>query len=191
MSLQELLGEELYKQVTAKLGDQKIAIVSDGSYIPKAKFDEKLNEAKEYKRQLEERDKQLQELGQKAQGNEELTAQIEELKKQNETTKQEYETKLQQQAFDHALESSLSGAKVKNAKAVRALLDLDMIKLDGEKLSGLDEQINKLRESDSYLFEAVESTPKPTFSQGQHQKQSGSVDPFVEALGLKGGSNNG
>lgn len=184
MSLQDLLGEELYKQVTEKLGDQKIAIVSDGSYIPKAKFDEKLNEAKEYKKQLEERDKQLQELGEKAKGNEELTAQIEELKKQNETTKQEYEQKLQQQAFDHVLENSLAGVKVKNVKAVKALLDFDTIKLDGDKLKGLDEQISKLKESDSYLFEeGSDNSPKPVFSQGEHKKESQTdIDEWMGAF---------
>lgn len=186
MDLKELLGDELYKQVAEKVGEHKIAVVSDGSYIPKAKFDEKLNEIKEYKNQLKERDQQLEDLGAKAKGHEELTKQIEQLTAQNEKTKQEYEQKIQQQAFDHALSSALNGAKVKNTKAVRALLDTKKIKLNGDKLDGLDEQLKALKESDSYLFEE-DNAPKPMFSQGQHQKPD-TPSAFASALGLKGGN---
>ena len=104
-------------------------------------------------------DKQLK--IEKAKGNEELTAQIEELKQQNEATKTEYEEKLQKQSFDHVLEKSLTGAKVKNVKAVRALLDMEMIKLDGDTLKGLDEQVTKLKETDAYLFESEDDKTKP------------------------------
>lgn len=191
MDLKELLGEKLYQQVAEKAGEHKIAVVSDGSYIPKAKFDEKLNEVKEYKKQIEERDQQLKDLGAKAKGHEELAAKIEELKAQNETTKQEYEQKIQQQAFDHALSSALTGAKVKNSKAVRALLDTEKIKLDGDTLKGLDEQLNQLKESDSYLFDSDEGSggdQKPMFSQGQHQKPQDTPSAFASALGLRGGN---
>lgn len=186
MDLKELLGDDLYKQVTEKAGEHKIAVVSDGSYIPKAKFDEKLNEIKEYKNQLKERDQQLEDLGEKAKGHEDLTKRIEELTAQNEETKQKYQAQLEQQAFDHALGNALSGAKVKNTKAVKALLDMDTIKLDGDTLKGLDEQLNALKESDSYLFESDEGSggeSKPMFSLGQHQKQpQGDADAWIEAF---------
>ena len=125
------------------------------------KVDSLESQIADYKQQLEDRDTQLQELGEKAKGNEELTSQIEELKQQNETTKTEYEKKLEQQAFDHKLETSLSSAKVKNAKAVKALLDMDTIKLDGDTLKGLDDQLNKLKESETYLFEVEEEPNTP------------------------------
>lgn len=120
------------------------------------------SQIEDYKKQIADRDTQLEELGEKAKGNEELTAQINELKQQNETTKSEYEEKLQQQAFDHKLESTLSGAKVKNVTAVKALLDIDSIKLDGDKLLGLDDQLNNLKEKESYLFEQEEKPNSPT-----------------------------
>lgn len=120
------------------------------------------SQIEDYKNQLEERDNQLNELSEKAKGNEELTAQIEELRKQKETTKTEYEEKLQQQAFEHKLESTLRSAKVKNVKAVKALLDLESIKLDGDKLLGLDDQLNSLKENESYLFEQEEKPETPT-----------------------------
>src|SRR5690625_3368996 len=132
MDLKELLGEELYNQVIEKAGDNKLAIVSDGNWFPKDKFDTVNNDNKELKRQLEERDTQLEEL--KKVDAEGLKQKIQELQTENETTKNEYEEKLQNQAFDHALNNALVGAKVKNTKAVKALLDTESIKLDGEKL---------------------------------------------------------
>ncbi|WZY36119.1 phage scaffolding protein [Bacillus sp. FSL W8-1122] len=114
----------------------------------------------DYKQQLVDRDKQLDELSKKAKGNEELTAQIDELKQQNKATKNEYEQKLQEQAFEHTLKDALSAAKVRNVKAAKALLDLESIKLDGDKLLGLEDQLKTIKESDPYLFEE-EKEPSP------------------------------
>src|SRR5690625_5499877 len=52
MSLKELLGEELYNKVMEKAGNNKVAIVSDGNWFPKDKFDEKNNEVKDLQGQL-------------------------------------------------------------------------------------------------------------------------------------------
>lgn len=148
------------------------------------KVDQLESQIEDYKKQLEERDNQLNELSEKAKGNEELTAQIEELKQQNEQTKTEYEEKLKEQAFNHKLESTLVSAKVKNVKAVKALLDLDSIKLDGDKLLGLDEQLNNLRENESYLFEQEEKPKQPQIVNpgnpiGNTNKEN---DPFAAKL---------
>jgi len=149
--LKELLGEELYNQVIAKLGDTKI-MIDDGNFIPKSRFDEVNEQKKEYKKMLEERNKQLEELKAKAQGNEELLNKIKELEEKNKSTVEEYENKIKQMQFERALENELIKHKAKNIKAVKALLNLENIKLDGEKLIGLEDQIKELQESDSYLF---------------------------------------
>ncbi len=54
--LKEILGEELYNQVSQKLGDKKLGIINDGSWIPKEKFDKVINEKNNLKKQLEEID---------------------------------------------------------------------------------------------------------------------------------------
>lgn len=138
---------------------------------------------KDLTKQLTERDEQLEEL--KKIDAEGLQAKIEELQTANETTKTEYEQKLQQQAFEHRLESTLKDSKVKNVKAVKALLDLESIKLDGEKLLGLDDQLSTIKESDGYLFEDEKQTNdiKPNFTTGQHQTEgSKDNDPFMAKL---------
>lgn len=106
----------------------------------------------DYKQQLKERDEQLDDLSKQVKDNEELTAEIERLKEENKIATEELQKKLEQQAFDFALERALNSAGAKNTKAVKALLDTETIKLDGETLLGLDDQLKALQESDSYLF---------------------------------------
>jgi len=119
------------------------------------------SQIEDYKGQLTERDEQLEELAEKAKDNEELTTEIEQLKEDNKIAKEEYEEKLSQQTFNHKLENTLSNAKVKNVKAIKALLDMDTIKLDGDTLKGLDSQLDELKESDSYLFEEEKKETSP------------------------------
>jgi len=63
--------------------------------------------------------------------------------------------------FDHALESALRAVKAKNPKAVRALLNADDLKLaeDGS-IVGLNEQMEKIKSENDYLFESEEPEPK-------------------------------
>jgi hypothetical protein len=174
MELKELLGEDLYNQVMQKAGDSKIAIVSDGNWFPKDKFDQVNSDNKDLKKQLKDRDVQLSELKTKATGNEELTKQINDLTEQNKKTAADYQAKLDQQSFDFALKDALSGAKAKNPKAVEALLNKDSIKLDGDKLLGLDDQLKAIKESDSYLFDSEEQQQTNTkFTTGNHQRETG------------------
>ncbi|SES02774.1 phage scaffolding protein [Salipaludibacillus aurantiacus] len=137
----------------------------------------------DYKKQIDDRDKQLKDLSKQAEGNEDLQAQIKKLQDENDTVKNKYEQKLQQQSFDHTLEKSLSGAKARNPKAVKALLDMDTIKMDGENLKGLDEQLNNLKENEPYLFESDEGDGgTPGYSTGEHQNTNTQTDAFVSAL---------
>src|SRR5690625_8002826 len=86
-------------------------------------------------KQLTERDEQLEEL--KKIDAEGLQAKIDELQQANEQTKTEYEEKLQQQAFEHKLHDVLKDSGVRNVKAVKALLDVESIKLYDDKFLSL------------------------------------------------------
>ncbi|MEN2765826.1 phage scaffolding protein [Ornithinibacillus xuwenensis] len=106
----------------------------------------------DYQQQIEERDKQLKDLSKKAVGNDDLQKQIEELQGANKKVADEWKEKLQKQTFDYALDRAITQAQARNPKAVRALLDTENIKLDGDKLLGLEEQLEALKEKESYLF---------------------------------------
>lgn len=154
MDLKQLLGEELFSQVEAKLEGKKI-MVDDGNFIPKSRFNE-VNEArKELDKKLKEKDEQLTKISKKYSENQDLVKEIEELKISNAKAVEEYESKLKANEFNYALDTALNGAKCRNLKSVKANLDMDSIKFENGKLEGLDSQLKALRESDSYLFEDV------------------------------------
>lgn len=181
MDLKELLGEELYQQVIDKAGDEhKVAVVSDGNWFPKEKFDAKNQEAKSLQDQLSERDTQLEELRGKANGNEELQATIDSLKEANTQAKESYEQQLRDQKLNYELDRELLTAKARNPVAVRALLDTEVIKLDEDgKIKGLSEQLEGLKESDSYLFSSDNSdgsVGSGHYKPGAPKKTNGKTD---------------
>ena len=117
------------------------------------------------KTQVSDRDEQLEDLKASAGNNEALTKQIADLQAENTKAKETHESEITQLKLDFAFEKALTGAKAKNAKAVKALLDLSDAKLDKEgNVKGLQEQIDKLTtaEDTKFLFEAAEQT-QPTF----------------------------
>ena len=138
----------------------------------------------DYKQQIKDRDKQLTDLEGKAKGNEDLEAEIKRLKDDNETATTELQAKLDKQIYDFALEKALTKANVRNPKAIKALLNTETIKLDGETLLGLDDQLKAVKESDPYLFEEAPKDPDtPKFVVPGNPKggKNGKDDPFTAA----------
>lgn len=62
--------------------------------------------------------------------------------------------------LESKIDLAISNAKARNVKSVKANLDLNKIKLDGDKLLGFDDQIEALKTSDAYLFEIDKSKNK-------------------------------
>ena len=121
-------------------------------FIPKDKYNETAEAKKKLETDIQERDKQLEQLKNAAGNSEELKAQIEQLQAENQKAAEEWQAKVAQMQLDFAIEKALTVAKAKNAKAVKALLDMEKVKLDGEQLLGLDDQLKELQKSDAYLF---------------------------------------
>ena len=121
-------------------------------FIPKDKYNEAAEAKKKLEADIQERDKQLEELKKAAGSNEELKKQITDLQEANKKAGEEWQAKMAQMQLDFAIEKALAAAKAKNAKAVKALLDMEKVKLDGEQLLGLDDQLKTLKETDPYLF---------------------------------------
>lgn len=112
-----------------------------------------------YKTQIADRDKQLETLKATAGDNEAQTKQIADLQAENTKAKETHESELTQLKVDFAVEKALTGAKAKNIKAVKALLDLTDAKLDKDgNVKGLQEQIEKLTTADDtkFLFDAAQ-----------------------------------
>lgn len=184
--LKELLGEELYSQVTEKLGDKKI-MVDDGNFIPKSRFDQVNQAKKELEVQLKDRDTQLADLSKNNKDNEALLNQIKDLQALNKQTTTDYENKINQIQFDYALDGALTNAKSKNNKALKALLDMNSIKYQEGKLEGLQEQIEALQKDASYLFD-LDTAPQNTGGLGnfgrnnQIENSGSSQSAFMDAI---------
>ena len=89
-----------------------------------------------------------------------------------EKAKADADKQISQMKFDYALSAALTGAKAKNVKAVKALLDMDGLKFNDGKIVGLDEQLAQIKADNDYLFESDE--PAPEFVKGTNGG-SGSV----------------
>lgn len=125
----------------------------------KAKQTELETQLKDYKAQVSDRDKQLEELKKSAGDSESLKAQIDKLQEENKKAADDYEAKITQMGIENAVTLSLTNAKAKNVKAVKALLNLENAQLDDDgTIKGLDKQIAKLKESDAYLFDGETKT---------------------------------
>lgn len=132
------------------------------------------------KTQVGDRDKQLETLKASAGDNADLKKQIEDLQTENATAKANHESELNQLKIDFAVEKALTGAKAKNIKAVKALLELDDAKLDKDgNVKGLAEQIEKLTSGDDtkFLFEAQKQTKQQQNFKGFQPGTSGEQKP--------------
>ena len=146
------IDEETAKKLeTASLEELK-------GYIPKVRFDEVNNEKKRLELDVRERDTQLETLKNSTGDVEALKKQIETLQADNKAKDEAHAAEIKQLKIDSAVEAAITGAKGKNAKAIRALLNLENAELgeDGT-VKGLADQITALQKSDAYLFDAKES----------------------------------
>jgi hypothetical protein len=130
-------------------------------FIPKSRFDEVNDTKKKLEEDIKTRDTQLEELKKvDAAG---LQQKITDLQNENKTAKEKFDADLKKLQIDNAVEKALIGAKSKNVKAVKALLDLEKAELDGETIKGLDDQLKKLKEGEDTKFLFDVETKQNTF----------------------------
>ncbi|MBE1305648.1 scaffolding protein [Clostridium botulinum] len=125
------------------------------------KIEERYSKLKEQKTALDEQIKTtnatIEDLKKNNKDNETLQTKVGEY----ESKVSEYEKQIQNMQFNYAVDGALKGANVKNIKAVKALLNMENVKLDGENILGLTDQLETLKESDSYLFGTTISGNEP------------------------------
>lgn len=154
MNKDELIKLGLTEEQAMKL------IEKYGNMIPQSRFNEVVEEKNKLKADLTERDKQLSELQKNNSSNEELKKQITELQEKNQASEKEYQETLAKIKLDNALELALTSAGAKNNIAVKALLKMENIKMDNDKVIGLTEQIEELKKTSDYLFKVEEKAPE-------------------------------
>lgn len=148
--LKEILGEELYAQVAAKLEgnkDVKLANLASGDYVSKAK----------YESDMQAKDTRIQELTQSVKNFDGID--VKQLQKDVNDWKTKYDHDLEETKRDSAIRLAIAKSGTLSEKALMGLLDKDKIKFDKDgKLTGLDEQIEAIKKEDGFLFKAAESS---------------------------------
>ena len=124
--------------------DVKLANLATGQWVDKGRFTAKQAELDAANHTIGE----LQAAAKKFDG-----VDVEQLLGDLAALQTKYDSDVSALRLDNALNAALSAAKAKNPKLARAALDVSRLKLDGETVLGLDEQLKALKESDGYLFE--------------------------------------
>lgn len=152
------------------------------------KFNTSETENTALKEQLAERDNQLEALKTSGGDTESLKKQIEVLQADNLAKEEAHATEIKQIKLDAAVDAALIAAKSKNTKATKALLELELEKIEFDEqgsVKGLDEQIKKLASSDEtrFLFDTQE---KRTQIKGAVPGESGveGADARVDISGM-------
>lgn len=172
--LKELFGakaltwEDFSQAVTnAKI---KLADLSEGKYVDREKFDSKV-------RELDTANQSVSELTGKLKAFDGVD--VAALKADVKNWETKYKNDLAAVKKDAAVDAAIMQAKGKNAKAIRALIDLDKVTLreDGT-LEGLD--LEALKKSDGYLFDTVQTVPRGNGVQsGDGNPAPGNLDSFI------------
>lgn len=162
--------EELLKLGLSEEQTEKVLLVNAEQlkgFIPKSRFDEVNNTKKQLEKDLKDRDVQLENLKNSSGDLETMKQTIENLQRDNKVAKDNFEAELAKFKLESAIDTTLLGSNVINTRAVKALLDMDKIKLDGDVLIGINEQIEALKnaEDSKMLFKVIETKQKePNFS---------------------------
>lgn len=151
------------------LSDEQVtAIVEDygKNYVAKSQFNNKNDELKQAKGEVETLKSEIDGLKKSNKDNAELVSQIDKLKADAKAREEEYNGKVKQMQIDSIVERALLSSKAKNSKSVRALLNLENAEIDGDTIKGLDAQIKALQKSDGYLFDTVKTGTEPGTPEG-------------------------
>lgn len=177
LKAQELTDEQITK-IQASMKENKIYETS----LENA--DERYNKLKtqkdDLKGQLDTANTTIEDLKKNNKDNETLQNTI----KDHEATIANLQKEAETKDFNYALDNALKESKCKNTKAIKALLNMEGIKLNEGKFEGLEEQLKTLKESDSYLFEAGEKSGGSGFNPGgEPPKEKGdSTKQFMDAI---------
>jgi hypothetical protein len=155
--LKEIIGEQAYNALPddKKKEYESINLVNSAEHVPKKDYETAQATIDQQKKDIDKRDKDIIDIQSKVKDNETLTKEIDTLTKANKTDRENFEKKLNEIAFNNALGKALGYYNVKDKDLILAKLNLENIKVDGENIIGLKEQIEPLQKSHDYLFEKV------------------------------------
>lgn len=167
--LKELQVNE--EEITALIDEAK------AGYVLKEEYDVLKGQVSVYEEKTKELSNTVKTLQKDVDASEALKLKLEDL--QNNLTAKDKE--IEKVKFDYKLEAKMKEVGAKNIKAIKALIDMEQVKLgeDGN-LEGFDTQIEALKDTDAYLFEDI--SKGSLGSTGNHKRQNGDTvkNPFTK-----------
>ena len=135
-------------------------------------LDTQKSKAETLEEQINERDTDLKTLREQLKDHEGASTELEALQ-----TKYDEETQKLQEQLEHnkkmnEIRLAINKSGARNEKAILALLDLEEVKVNDDGVQGLKEQIDAIKESDSYLFATAENK-KPNIVAGGNPQGAG------------------
>lgn len=82
--------------------------------------------------------------------------------------------------FSAVLDSAISSSKARNAKAVKALLDIEALKNSNNQSEDIKTAIEAIKTDNDYLFESNEPISKPVAHTGTGNLSSISTEAFAK-----------
>ncbi|MDU2164788.1 MAG: phage scaffolding protein [Veillonella sp.] len=138
------------------LTDEQInAIIEDygKNYVSKAQFNEKNDAYKQAKLEIENLTNDISTLSEANKANEALQSQIKELQDAATQREADYNENIKNMKIDTAITKALSKSGAMNETILTGLLDRTKIAIgEDNTITGIQEQITALKESDPYLF---------------------------------------
>lgn len=161
MTIEEYIKSlNLADEVKAKAVENLKKMISD-NYVEKTKFDEATTAKANLETQIKERDKQLETLKKTTGDKEKLESTIKQLQEENKSSKTKYEQDLKNLRIDSAVKLKLSNT-AQDVDIVASLIDkTKLIVSDDGTVTGLDEQINPLKQSKPFLFKSDKQRYEP------------------------------
>ena len=138
--LKTIIGDELYNKLAQKLterSDVKLANLAEGGYVGKEKFMAAMEKIAALEAELTKSAQAMAAAKAAAVKAVELEGAVQKLTEEKQQMGRQFEQKLMEEKMETAVVGALNAAKVKNMRAVRALIDESRVALTNGALTGL------------------------------------------------------
>ena len=96
----------------------------------------------------------------------------------------EYQNKIAEMEFNSVLDGAISKSGAKNAKAVKALLDLDTLKASKNQAEDITKALETVKSENDFMFTSEEPIKNPVRDTGTGGGFAGNDDAMRAAMGL-------
>ena len=194
--LKEILGEELYSQVSEKVNSYnsdeknkdnqvKIGNLGSGNYVGKEKFDAKETEISGLKEQLKNANNEIQSY--KDMDVDSIKQSVSDWEtKYNKDTK-ELQDKLIKKDYEYKVKEKVSGLKFTSESAKKSFMaDLMAkdLKLENDTILGFDDFVKNYKETDPNAFESEQKQPQFSNGNNSGKVDLSNTDALRKAMGL-------